>query len=173
VKTTGDPLALAPTAIEAMRAVDPNLPLASMRTQEQQIERSMSRERLVAWLTVVLGGLSALLAAIGLYALLSYTVGRRVPEIGVRMALGAARGAVLWMFLRHALAIAVAGAIVGIGAAIAATRLVQALLFGVSPTDPAILGAAAAITFSVVLLAAYLPARRASRVDPVIALRAE
>ncbi len=173
VKTSGDPLALAPLVTEAMSAVDPNLPLASMRTQQQQIERSMSRERLVARLAVVLGGLSAALSAIGLYALLAYAVSRRVPEIGVRMALGAARDRVLWMFLRHALIIAGAGAIVGLGAATAATGLVQALLFGVSPTNPAILGGAALLNVCVALLAATLPARRAARVDPVIALRAE
>ena len=117
--------------------------------------------------------MSALLSAIGLYGLLAYAVSRRVPEIGVRMALGAARGRVLWMFLRHALAIAAVGATAGLGAAYAATGLVQALLFGVSPTDPRILAAAAMINFGVALLAAYLPARRAARIDPVVALRAE
>jgi predicted permease len=173
VKATGDPLALASLVTGAMNAVDPNLPLASMRTQAQQIERSMTRERLMARLAIVLGGLSALLSAIGLYGLLAYAVTRRVPEIGVRMALGAARGSVLWLFLRHALIVATAGAIIGLGAAYAATGLVQALLFGVSPTDPLILAAAALINFAVALLAAYLPARRAARIDPVVALRAE
>jgi predicted permease len=173
VKAAGDPLALAPLVTGAMNAVDPNLPLASMRTQAQQIERSMTRERLMARLAIVLGGLSALLSAIGVYGLLAYAVTRRVPEIGVRMALGAARGSVQWMFLRHAVIVATAGAIIGLGGAYAATGLVQALLFGVSPTDPLILAAAALINFGVALLAAYLPARRAARIDPVAALRAE
>jgi predicted permease len=173
VKTAGDPLALASLVTGAMNAVDPNLPLGSMRTQQQQIERSMTRERLMARLAMVLGGLSAVLSAIGLYGLLAYAVTRRVPEIGVRMALGAARRHVLWMFLRHALSVATVGAIIGLGAAYAATGLVQALLFGVSPTDPLILAAAALSNFGVALLAAYLPARRAARIDPVVALRAE
>jgi predicted permease len=172
IKTSGEPLSLAPAVVAAMNAVDPNLPLASMRTQEQQIERSMNRERLLARLAITLGGLSAALSAIGLYALLSYAVSRRVPEIGVRVALGAARPAIQWMFVRHALAIATVGALAGLGAALGTTTLVQSMLYGLSPTDPIVLSAAAAINFAVALLASYLPARRAARVDPVIALRA-
>jgi predicted permease len=172
VKTSNDPLTLAPLVLEAMSAVDPNLPVASMRTQQQQIERSMDRERMLARLAVTLGGLSAALSAIGLYALLSYAVSRRVPEIGVRVALGAARPAIQWMFVRHALTIAGGGAVAGVGAALATATLVQSMLFGLSPTDPFVLAGAAAVNFCVVLLAAYLPARRAARVDPVIALRA-
>jgi len=173
VRTGGDPLALAPLVTEAMSAVDPNLPLASMRTQEQQIERSMSRERLLARLAIALGVLSSALSAIGLYALLSYAISRRVPEIGVRVALGATRPAIQWMFVRHAVAIATVGALAGLGAARAATTLVQSMLFGLSSSDPIVLSAAAAINFCVALAAAYLPARRAAQVDPIIALRAE
>ena len=172
IKTSGDPLTLAPLVVEAMSAVDPNLPLASLRTQEEQIQRSMSRERLLARLAVTLGVLSAALSAIGLYAMLSYAVSRRVPEIGVRVALGAARPAIQWMVVRHALAIAAVGVLAGLAAASLASSLVRSMLFGLSPTDPVVLAAAAAINFSVALLAAYLPARRASRVDPVVALRA-
>ena len=173
VKTAGDPLQLAAGVIEAMKQVDPALPLASLRTQQQQIERSMNRERLMARLATILAGLSALLSAIGLYALLSYVVGQRVPEIGIRLALGAQRETVGWMFLRRAAVIAVSGVIVGLGAAVATTGMAASLLFELSPTNPAILGAAAGFTFVVTILAAYLPARRATRVDPLIALRAD
>ena len=173
VRTAGDPLAAAPLAIDVMGAVDPNLPLAGVRTQEAQIRRAMTSERLLAQLAATLGALTALLAAIGLYGLLSYVVTQRVPEIGVRLALGAGHRAVRWMFLRRAIAIGAVGVVCGLGATVAATGVVRSLLFELSPTSPDILTAAAVVTFAVATAAAWLPARRAARVDPVIALRTE
>ena len=153
VKTAGDPLQVAPLVIDAMKLVDPNLPLASIRTQQDQINRSMERERLMARLATALAGVSALLSAIGLYALLSYVVGQRVPEIGVRMALGAERRTVRWMFLRRAAIIAACGVVAGLGAAVATTGLAASLLFELSPTNPVILGTAAGLTFVVTIVA--------------------
>jgi ABC-type antimicrobial peptide transport system permease subunit len=119
------------------------------------------------------GGLALLLASIGLYGTISYAVSRRTGEIGIRMALGARSRDVLWMVLRESLLLVLIGAIIGIPTALAAGRLVAALLFGVSPTDPATLAIATLLLTVVAVLAAWLPARRASRLDPMSALRYE
>jgi predicted permease len=171
VRTAGDPLAFAAAAREIVREVDPNLPIFTMRTQEDQIAASLDRERLFARLATLLGTVTLLLSAIGLYALLAYAVTRRTPEIGVRMALGAERSAVAWMILKQSLVLAASGLALGVGAAAAGTRAIQSLLYELPPRDPATLAAAAAIMLVVSVLAGYLPARRAARVDPVIALR--
>lgn len=173
VKTQGDPTAVVPQVREVVRGVDPHLPIAGVRTQEDQIRASLQNVRLMATLATLLGGLAALLAGIGLYGILAYSVGRRIPEIGIRMALGAEQWSVRWMVMKSALLLALAGVAIGLVAALAGTRVVQSLLFGLSPTDPLTFVLAALLMLSVALAAAYLPARRASRVDPVVALRAE
>jgi len=114
-----------------------------------------------------------LLACIGIYGLISYAVARRIPEMGIRMALGARRASVVWLVLREALILVLIGLAAGIPLVSAAARLVTSLLFGVSPTDPATLAATAVLMLSIAIVAAYLPARRASRVDPMAALRYE
>jgi predicted permease len=173
VRTAGDPAAFAPTAREIVRSVDPNLSMFRVRTQEQQIVTSVSRERLFATLATWLGGVALTLSAIGLYALLAYMVTLRTGEIGIRMALGADRGTVRWMIVRQSLVVAVCGIAFGIAATAAGTDLVRALLFNVEPRDVATLAASALIIFIVTAIAGYIPAQRASRVDPLIALRAE
>jgi predicted permease len=173
LKTSGDPLEVASAAREAMRQLDPNLPLFALRTQEAQIQQSLSRERLMARLATLLGAITVILSGIGLYGLLAYTVTRRTPEIGVRMALGAEPAAVRWMVMRHALALVAVGLALGIPAAAGSTRVLHSLLFGLTSTDPLSFVAAGILLLAVGALAAYLPARRASRVDPIIALRAE
>jgi predicted permease len=171
VRTAGDPLSIALAVREAMRQVDATIPLTNLRTQEEQIRRSLQQERLFAQLATLLGGVTLVLSAIGVYGLLAYSVSRRTAEIGIRMALGAGRHTVSWMVLRRALVLAAAGLVLGIVGARAGTGVLQSLLYGLSATDPAAVVIAAAIMLGVCLVAAYVPARRASRIDPIIALR--
>ena len=173
VRTAGAPEAFAATAREIVRRHDDQLPLVAVRTMEEQIAQSMSLERLVARLAVMLGAIVLALSAIGLYGLLAYSVAQRVPEIGLRMALGAGRQTVRWMVLRQSLLLAGIGLTAGLAGAFAGTRLVESLLYELPPRDPVAIGLSAAIMVATCLLAGYLPARRASRVDPLVALRAE
>jgi predicted permease len=173
VRTAGDPLAFGPTAREAVRQVDSNLPLFAMRSQDDQIANSLREEKLFARLSTVLAALTVALSAIGLYGLLAYSVTLRVPEIGVRLALGARRSAVGWMILRRSLLLAAAGLAIGLGAAWMSTQVVASMLYGLAPRDPVAMAVAAGILLLASALAGYLPARRAARVDPMVALRAE
>jgi predicted permease len=158
---------------QTVQRLDPCLPVLDMKSMEQQVNDTLFIERLVALLAVFFGVLAAALAAIGLYGVMSYTVARRTREIGLRMALGAARASVLWMVLREVVTLTAAGIVVGLPAALAISRLIESQLFGLSSTDPLTLIVAATALTIVALLAGYLPARRATRIDPMLALRAE
>jgi predicted permease len=173
VKTIGDPMDVVPLARETVRAIDPLLPITSVRTQEAQIQRTLMRERLMAALATMLGSVTLLLAGVGLYGMLAYSVSRRVPEIGIRLALGAEPSALRWMVIRSALVLVCVGVAIGVAAARVGTTVVESLLFGLSKTDPATFVLAAAVMMSIAGVAVYFPARRAARVDPMIALRAE
>jgi putative ABC transport system permease protein len=137
------------------------------------LDESLSRERLLATLSGFFGALAVLLSAIGLYGVMSYTVARRRNEIGIRMALGAGRGNLVWMVLRDVLAPVVAGIAVGVPAIVALAQLVRSLLYGVGPADPSTIAFTALLMCAVAAAAAYLPARRATKVDPTVALRYE
>ena len=156
-----------------MRGVDDQIPVVKMRTLEAQVAESLRQERLFSRLAILLGAVALVLSAIGLYGLLAYGVAQRVPEIGLRMALGAERSAVRWMVLRQSLLLAIPGLAGGVAGAVAATRLVESMLYQLPPRDPVTIAAAAAIMLGTCALAGYVPARRASRVDPLVALRAE
>jgi predicted permease len=173
VRTSGDPLEFAPTAREIVRQVDAALPVFSVQTQAEQVTRSLDRERLFSRLATLLGLVTLGLAMIGLYALLAYAVTRRTPEIGVRMALGADGSSVRWMIMKQSLIMTSAGLAIGLAGAAAATKTVSSLLYGLTARDPVTMIAAAAGMITVSALAGYLPARRASRVDPIAALRTE
>jgi ABC-type antimicrobial peptide transport system permease subunit len=138
-----------------------------------QVEESLARERLLATLSGFFGGLALLLAIIGLYGVMSYNVARRRNEIGIRMALGAEQSRVLRMVLREVSTLIFIGLAIGLGITMAATRFVSSFLYGLTPNDPKILGSAAVLLALVALGAGYLPARRASRLDPMTALREE
>jgi ABC-type antimicrobial peptide transport system permease subunit len=142
-----------------------------IRPFSKQVEQSLVQERLIATLASFFGLLALVLAAVGLYGLVAYSVTRRTSEIGVRMALGATRGNVLKLVLRGALALAILGVIAGLPLAFAGSRFVSNMLFGIRPTDPLTAGSAAVLLVFVALIAAYIPARRASKVDPLTALR--
>jgi ABC-type antimicrobial peptide transport system permease subunit len=144
-----------------------------MKTFEAQKEEAMARERLLAKLSGLFAGLAVLLAVIGIYGVVSYGVLSRTREIGVRMSLGAQRGDVVWMVLRNALGLVAAGLAVGLPLCLWVSRFVESLLFGVEPNDPLTLAVTATILTGVTLLAASIPARKASRVDPLMALRHE
>ena len=173
VRTSGDPETVAASIRAAIRVLDPNLPLIRLRTQESQIEQLFASERLFARFSSFFGVLALALVCVGLYGLMSYAVTRRTSEIGVRMALGARPRRVLWMVLRESLQLIGIGAAVGLIAAAALTRLVGNLLFGVAPFDLLTYGAVVALLVAASLLAAWLPARRASKIDPMVALRSE
>ena len=149
------------------------MPVINLETQSEIIDRLLFNERLTARLFGLFGALGLLLACIGVYGLLSYEVARRTREIGIRAALGAQRSNLLLMVLKHGLVLVLFGSALGILASLAAARLLQSLLYGVRPTDPATFIAVCALLITVGVLACYLPARRATRVDPVVALRAE
>jgi predicted permease len=173
VRTAGDPQALVPVIRRVVARMNPNLPVRDVTTESHQIDRLLFQERLVARLSTLFGLLALVLACVGLYGLLAYEVARRTREIGVRMALGAEIGDVLRLVVRQGLALALLGAILGIGVAIGATRYLGSRLYGVRPSDPVTIVAVAALLVIVALAACYVPARRATRVDPLIALRYE
>jgi ABC-type antimicrobial peptide transport system permease subunit len=160
-------------ASAALRSASPYLMVRRSTTLAEQVRNTASRERLLFNLSAAFGAFALLLAAIGLHGTLAYSLARRRREIGVRLALGAQRSSVLNLFLREALAVAGGAAVVGIPLALAAASRLRVFLFGVAPQDPATVGAACAVLVLTVLVGASVPAVRASRLDPVIALRSE
>jgi ABC-type antimicrobial peptide transport system permease subunit len=145
----------------------------SIKPVEADIDRSILQERLTAMLSTFFGALSLLLGAIGLYGLTAYNVTQRIPEIGVRLALGAPRSAVQWMVLRETLLLALVGVAIGVPGAVAAARFIASMLFGLSAHDPVTMAIAVATLLAAAALAGFVPSRRAMRVDPIIALRHE
>ncbi|HEV8485532.1 MAG TPA: ABC transporter permease [Blastocatellia bacterium] len=173
VRTAGDPTLLAGPVRDAVRDVDQNLPMFDVRTQNQQAERSLAQERLFATLSSFFSVIALLLASIGLYGVMSHAAARRTNEIGIRMALGARAWHVTSLVVRETLVLVLVGTAVGLAAALAATGLITSMLFGLTQHDPPTISFAVLLMISAAALAAYLPARRASRVDPLIALRYE
>ena len=173
VRTTGDPAKMTGELRAAFRAVDPNLPVTSITTIREQVSQFMSHEELISSLTGMFALLALVLAAIGLYGVMSYNVVRRTNEIGIRLALGAPSPQVLWMVLKESLLLLAIGVGLGVPLTLAATRVVKEQLFGLSAFDPMTIGAAIVVVSGMTMLAAWLPARRASRVDPMVALRCD
>jgi putative ABC transport system permease protein len=173
VATEGDPRALILSIRNVLSELDPNLPLAAPFTMEQIISESTAQPWLDTILLGLFGGLAMLLAAVGIFGVMSYSVSQRTSEIGIRMALGAGRGDVLIMVCKQGLLLAAIGLLAGLALAFALTRLISKILFGISPTDPLTFAAIVVVLGLVALLACYIPARRATRVDPMVALRYE
>jgi predicted permease len=173
VRTAVDPLLVVNGLRAAMREIDPNLPLTDITTQVNLIEGRFTRERVLAQLYSLFGALAAIVAAIGLFGVMSYGVARRTNEIGIRMTLGARPARVLAQVLGEALTLAAVGIAVGLLVAMGAGRLIDSQLYGLAPTDPVTAAGAAALMIAAAAIAAYVPARRASRVDPMVALRCE
>ena len=173
LRAEGYPTALLPLVRRAVAEFGPDLPLLEPMTQQEQFDKSYTDERLSARLAISFGFLAALLVATGLYGTLSYRVSRRTAEIGVRMALGAQRRQVLWMVLRESLTVSVVGLLAGLPLAVAGARVLRSMLFGLGPGDPLAFAAAILGLAIVVLAASLIPAQRAARVDPMVALRYE
>lgn len=173
VRTNSDPSAVIPAIRGAVREMDPDLPLFNIRTLDQYVLRSASRPRFNSALLATFACVALLLTAIGLYGVMAYSVAQRTHEIGIRMALGARTSNVLGLVVRQGMKLTAAGLAIGLIGAFAATRMLAGLLFGVSPTDPLTFIGVSALIATVALLACYLPARRATKVDPLIALRYE
>ena len=173
VRYTGDPKPLIPEIRKAVGEIDPNLPVGDATTLKQVVDDSAVNKRVVAQLSTFFGLLAAFLASIGIYGVMSYAIARRTNEFGLRMALGAERRHVLWVVLREVLRLVVVGVMIGLALALASSRLVESLLFGIKPNDPLAIGLSMAALIAVALFAGYLPARRATRIDPMAALRHE
>ena len=171
VRTTGDPAAFVPTARADLGILDRDLPLAGVRTMDEVIGRSIAERRFTMLLLASFAGVAVLLAAIGVYGVLAYLVSQRTQEIGVRLAIGATPGHVVGLFVREGATLMFVGTAIGLAGALAVTRTLATLLFGVTTTDPVTFAAVAGALAIVALLASYLPARRAARVDPMTALR--
>jgi putative ABC transport system permease protein len=170
-RTVGHPLDTAPAIQAAIRELDAGLPIYSQRTLDDQVAGATSTEHAAATLFGAFGVLALVLAAAGLYGVMSYLAGRRVREIGIRMALGANRADVLGLIMRHGVVVIAIGVVVGIAGALIATQVLEQMLFGLSARDPLTLLGVALGMGAVAMAACYLPARRATRVDPMVALR--
>jgi predicted permease len=173
IRTQADPTPLAPQARQLINQIDDKLPVFGVTTLSEQMAENLSQERLIAQLVSFFGALALILACIGLYGVMAQGVARRTSEIGIRMALGARGGNIAWMILRETLYLVLAGLALGVPAALVGAKLISAQLFGLKPTDPLTLIGAAVVLTVVAMLAGYLPARRASRVNPLHALRYE
>ena len=173
VRTTNDPKSIIAAVRQTVWSIDPSQPIANVNTLEQIVSDSIAQPRLNMVLMMLFGGLALLLSAVGIYGLLSYAVTQRTQELGIRMALGANVGDVLKLVLKQGMLLALIGEAIGLVAAFALTRLMRGLLFGVTPTDTTIFAGVVTVLTLTALLACYLPARRATKVDPLIALRYE
>jgi predicted permease len=173
LRTAGEPAGVMGSVRDAARQIDSNLPLTDVSTQIEQVEKRFAQEKLFAQAYTLFGGLALLLASIGLFGLMSYSVARRTNEIGIRMALGAQRLDVLRLVMQESMVLVIVGVAAGLAIAIAASRFVSTLLFGLPPTDVVSMVLAVGVMVLVSALAGYLPARRASRVDPMVALHYE
>ena len=173
LKTIGDPMAIANDARGAMRDVDPEIPPYDMRTMDERLTRSRSLRAAYSWMLGVFAVMALLLALGGSYGVTSYLVSQRTRELGIRVALGAKRSDISKTVLKGSLAVVSIGVIIGIAGAIGAGRLLASLLFGVPPYDTLILAIAASALAATGFLANWLPARRASRVDPMVSLRSD
>jgi len=173
VRTSGAPAAVAAAARETIRALDPNLPVRNVRTLDAVLAESVAPAR---WSTTLLGvfaGIALLMAGLGVFGVLSFAVTQRTRELGIRIALGAAPASVRRMVVGQGLGLVGAGLALGLVGALALTRLMASLLYGVAPTDPLTYAGVGAVLVAIAFVASYLPARRATRVDPIIALRAD
>ena len=173
LRTAADPAQSIAGLRRAVAETDPNLPLTQVQTIQQQVDSMMTHEELISTLTGIFSLLALLLAAIGLYGVISYSVVRRTNEIGIRLALGAQTGSVLWMVLRESLLLLAVGLAIGLPLTFATTHLVGSQLFGIQAYDPATFTTAIAVVAAMTILAAWLPARRAAKVDPMVALRCD
>ncbi len=179
VRTAGEPNLLVTDIRRAARELDANLPLSDVRTQIEQATQTLTMERLLTKLLTLFGLLAQLLAAVGLFGVMSYGVAQRTREIGIRMALGATRGAVMKMVMRRGLTLTSFGVIAGVATAYAVTRYLEhkinlsSMLYGVTLSDPTTYAVIVLLLILTALVACYLPARRATKVDPLIALRGE
>jgi predicted permease len=173
IQTAGDPSSLSAAIQHEIQSVDSQLAASKIRTMDQVISESTARQNFNMLLLTIFAGLALVLAAIGIYGLMAYTVEQRTQEIGIRMALGAGRGDMLKSIMRQGMLLSGIGVAIGLAASFGLNRLLGSLLFGVKATDPLTYAAVAAILISVALLATYIPARRATRIDPMIALRYE
>ncbi len=171
VRAAGNPAALANAVRNALRESEPRLAVGTIETLDSRIARSIAVERLLGWLTMTFGGAALGLACLGLYGTISYGVSRRTAELGVRIALGADRVAVQWLIVREALLLVLLGGAIGVPLAFVAARAVGSLLYATAPSDPVAYGTASGVLVLVCAVAAYVPAWRASRLDPVVALR--
>jgi predicted permease len=173
IRTGSDPTPLTPQVRQIINQINDKIPVFGVTTLSDQLHENLNQERLIAQLVSFFGALALILACIGLYGVMAQGVARRTSEIGIRMALGARGGNIAWMILRETLYLVLAGLVLGIPAALLGARLISTQLFGLSPTDPLTLIGAAIVLSVVAMLAGYLPARRASRVNPLNALRYE
>ncbi len=173
LRTVGDPRSAAAAVRSALAGIDKGLPATKLKTLSEQVDDSLEQERTISELSSFFGLLALTLACVGLYGVMAYMVARRTSEMGIRMALGARSRDVLRMMLREGLFLVLAGIAVGIPAAIGAGHLISSMLFGLTPSDPVTISLATLLLVAVAVLAGYLPARRASRVDPMVALRYE
>jgi putative ABC transport system permease protein len=173
VRTAGDPEALASAARAAVRAVDAEMPVYKVMTMQQVIDDTLTGRRFTALLLAIFAGVALVLASVGLYGVIAYAVSQRTHEIGIRMALGAQVGDVVGMVVRQGMRLAAIGLVVGAAGALATTRFLGTMLYGVGAADPATFVAIPAILAAVALVASWLPARRAARIDPMVALRGE
>ncbi|HEX7295099.1 MAG TPA: FtsX-like permease family protein, partial [Pyrinomonadaceae bacterium] len=173
IRTQGDPLSLVAAIRREVHALDPDQPVATVRTMNDWIDRAVATPRYQALLLGIFAGVALLLATTGIYGVMSYVVTQRTHEIGVRMALGAPRWNVLKLVLRQGMALVLIGVVLGLLGAFALTRVMSALLFGVTAKDPFTFATVAVLLAVVAFVACFIPARRATKVDPLVALRYE
>jgi putative ABC transport system permease protein len=173
VRTSGDPLALTGALRKEIRSIDNDQPVAEIRTMEQRMNDSLWQPRFNMLLLTIFAGVAVMLAAIGIYGVVSYNVAQRTSEIGIRVALGAQRADVLKVIMKHGIILSLIGVAIGLGAAFALTRVLTTLLVGVSSTDLTIFGLVALLLLGITLIGSFIPAHRATKIDPLIALKTE